>query len=63
MDINDVRVAVTVFSLVLFLALVVHTWSRRRKTDHEEAAMLPFLEDAAPGVAPTRQARSEGDVA
>jgi len=48
MDINDLRVAVTLASLVLFLALMAHTWSRRRRADHDEAARLPFAEDDAP---------------
>jgi cbb3-type cytochrome oxidase subunit 3 len=50
MDVNDLRVLVTVSGLVLFLLLVVHTYSRRRSADHEAAALLPFLEDdnAAP---------------
>ena len=42
MDVNDLRVAVTVSSLVLFIALMLHTWSRRRSADHEAAAHLPF---------------------
>ena len=50
MDVNDLRVLVTVSGLVLFLLLVLHTYSRRRSADHEAAALLPFLEDdnAAP---------------
>jgi cbb3-type cytochrome oxidase subunit 3 len=47
MDVNDFRVAVTLASLVLFIALMVHTWSRRRSADHEAAARLPFEEDEA----------------
>jgi cytochrome c oxidase cbb3-type subunit 4 len=47
MDINDLRIAVTVVSLVLFIALVGHTWSRRRAADHAAAAALPFTGDAA----------------
>jgi cytochrome c oxidase cbb3-type subunit 4 len=47
MDVNDLRVAVTLVSLVLFVALMLHTWSRRRRADHDEAAMLPFSEDRA----------------
>jgi len=47
MDINDLRIAVTVASLVLFLLLMAHTWSRRRSADHEAAARLPFLDDEA----------------
>ena len=45
MDINDLRIAVTVTSLVLFVALMVHTWSRKRRAEHEAAALLPFVED------------------
>jgi cbb3-type cytochrome oxidase subunit 3 len=45
MDVNDLRAVVTVVSLVLFLALVANTWSRRRAAEHDEAARLPFAED------------------
>ena len=54
MDINDLRSAVTVLSLVLFVVLVVRTWSRRRRAAFDEAARLPFEEEAqdtAPAVA------------
>ena len=47
MDINDLRIAVTVASLVLFVALMVHTWSSKRREEHEAAARLPFVEDDA----------------
>ena len=46
MDINDIRTAVTVIGLLLFLVLIAHTWSRRRTKEHEEAAMLPFRDEA-----------------
>jgi cytochrome c oxidase cbb3-type subunit IV len=45
MDINTLRVAVTVVSLILFLALVLHSWSRRRAQEYREAALLPFMEE------------------
>ena len=45
MDINDLRSAVTLVSLVLFLALVALTWRRSRLAEHDEAAMLPFAGD------------------
>jgi cytochrome c oxidase cbb3-type subunit 4 len=48
MDINDLRIAVTLASLALFIALVVHAFSRRRRADYEAAAQLPFIEDGAP---------------
>lgn len=44
MDVNTLRIAVTVAGLALFLALVVHTWSRSRRAAHHEAAMLPFAD-------------------
>ncbi|MDO9095295.1 MAG: cbb3-type cytochrome c oxidase subunit 3 [Rubrivivax sp.] len=46
MDVNDLRIAVTVIGLLLFMVLVVHTYSRRRRGDHDEAANLPFSGDA-----------------
>ncbi|HSM21965.1 MAG TPA: CcoQ/FixQ family Cbb3-type cytochrome c oxidase assembly chaperone [Rubrivivax sp.] len=46
MDVNVIRIAVTVTGLVLFLALVLHTWSRSRKAEHDAAAMLPFIGEA-----------------
>ena len=52
MDVNVIRVAVTVSSLVLFIALVLHTWSRHRKAEHDAAALLPFAGEAD---APARQ--------
>ncbi|MBX3634900.1 MAG: CcoQ/FixQ family Cbb3-type cytochrome c oxidase assembly chaperone [Rubrivivax sp.] len=48
MDVNDIRVAVTVIGLLAFLALVVHTWSRRRQHEHDEAARLPFSGEDEP---------------
>jgi hypothetical protein len=48
MELNDLRIGVTLVSLVLFIALVLHTWSRRRVAEHSAAAALPFTgEDAA----------------
>ena len=49
MDINDLRIAVTLVSLVLFIALVAHTWSRRRSAEYEAAAQLPFVDEEPPG--------------
>ena len=44
MDVNTLRIAVTVAGLALFLVLVIHTWGRHRRADHDAAAMLPFAE-------------------
>jgi len=58
-DVNTIRIAVTVSGLVLFLALVLHTWSRSRRADHEAAAMLPFLGEAGEAETPVRQGESK----
>ena len=52
MDINDLRVVMTVLAFVVFIGIVVWAYSRKRKRDFEEAANLPFRgkdfgEDAA----------------
>jgi cytochrome c oxidase cbb3-type subunit IV len=41
-DINDIRSAVTVAGLVLFLALVRWAWAARRRDAFDSAAQLPF---------------------
>jgi cytochrome c oxidase cbb3-type subunit 4 len=48
MDINDARVATTVLSLVLFIGIMVWTWSRRHRAGFEEAAQLPFADADTP---------------
>jgi cytochrome c oxidase cbb3-type subunit 4 len=45
MDLNDVRIAVTVVSLLAFLAVVVSTMRRSRRAEFEEAAQLPFADE------------------
>lgn len=44
MDINDIRVAFTVISLILFLGIVGWAWSGRRRSGFDEAARLPFAD-------------------
>ena len=63
MDVNDIRIAVTLSSLGLFLVLMLHTYSRRRSAEHEAAAMLPFLDNSLDEATPDPQARVEGEVA
>jgi cytochrome c oxidase cbb3-type subunit 4 len=45
MDVNDLRSAVTVISLFLFMALVAWTWNRGRRAAFDEAAMQPFQDE------------------
>jgi len=59
MDVNVIRIAVTVSGLVLFIALVLHTWSRSRKAEHEAAALLPFIGEAGEPNARARQGESK----
>lgn len=46
MELNDIRSAVTVISLLLFIGIVAWAWSRARRADFEEAAQLPFADEA-----------------
>ncbi len=45
MDINDLRSLVTTISLLTFVGIVAWAWSKRNKSDFDEAAQLPFKED------------------
>jgi cytochrome c oxidase cbb3-type subunit 4 len=45
MDIDELRIAVTVLSFVAFIGVMVWAWSKRNKAAFDEAANLPFLED------------------
>jgi cytochrome c oxidase cbb3-type subunit IV len=45
MDINTLRSITTLVSLVVFLGIVWWAWSKRRASDFEEAANLPFEQD------------------
>jgi cytochrome c oxidase cbb3-type subunit 4 len=47
MDVNDMRVAVMLLGLVLFLGIWAWTWSSRRRAAFDEAERLPFLDDDA----------------
>ena len=42
-DVNDLRVAVTVMSFLAFIGIVVWAWSRRNQARFDEAAQLPFV--------------------
>jgi cytochrome c oxidase cbb3-type subunit 4 len=45
-DLNDVRSAVTVVSLLVFVGIVAWAWSTRRRADFSTAAQLPFADPA-----------------
>ena len=42
MDINDMRVVIAVLAFVAFMGIVIWAYSKKRKHDFDEAAMLPF---------------------
>ncbi|MGE0099742.1 MAG: cbb3-type cytochrome oxidase subunit 3 [Hydrogenophaga sp.] len=46
MDINDLRSIMTVISLLTFLGIVAWAWSRRNQDRFDEAARLPFEDEA-----------------
>ena len=45
MDVNDLRIAVTVASFLAFVGIMVWAWSKRREQAFAEAAQLPFVAD------------------
>ncbi|HEY7986000.1 MAG TPA: cbb3-type cytochrome c oxidase subunit 3 [Methylophilaceae bacterium] len=45
MDINTLRILATVLSFVVFIGIMVWTFSRRNEKDFDEAAKLPFEQD------------------
>lgn len=51
MDINDMRVILTVLMFASFVGIVLWAYNGRRKQAFEEAARLPFTEDE-PGEQP-----------
>ncbi len=46
MDVNDLRIAVTVISLLVFLALIAWVLWPRNAAGFAEAAEIPFADDA-----------------
>ena len=45
MDINDIRVLITVLTFFAFLAIVAWAWSGRRREDFEHAARMALDDD------------------
>jgi cytochrome c oxidase cbb3-type subunit IV len=44
MDINTLRILVTVASFIVFVGIVIWVWRNRNTADFKEAAKLPFDE-------------------
>ena len=49
-ELNDLRIAVTVLSLLVFVGIVAWATARRHGERFAEAARLPFADEAADGV-------------
>jgi cytochrome c oxidase cbb3-type subunit IV len=48
MDVNTLRVVVTVMSLAAFVGIVIWAWLRRNQAAFAQAARLPLDDDAQP---------------
>ena len=46
MDVNTLRIVVTLLSLAVFVGIVVWAWSGRNRQRFTEAAHLPFADEA-----------------
>jgi cytochrome c oxidase cbb3-type subunit IV len=46
MDINDLRIVITTLSFVVFAGIVIWAYSGRQRARFDEAANLPFADDA-----------------
>jgi cytochrome c oxidase cbb3-type subunit 4 len=45
-DINDLRSIITVVTLIMFVGIVIWTYSARRRQAFDEAANLPFDDES-----------------
>jgi cytochrome c oxidase cbb3-type subunit 4 len=45
MDMNTLRIAVTIISFIVFVGILIWVWRNRNASDFKEAANLPFKED------------------
>jgi len=45
MDVNELRIAVTVLSFAAFIGILLWAWSRGNAARFSEAAQLPFVDE------------------
>ncbi len=57
MELNDLRVLVTVVGFVCFLGICLWAYSRHAKSGFDEAAQLPFTDDDVPAVNDDRKSK------
>ncbi|MDT7835311.1 cbb3-type cytochrome oxidase subunit 3 [Aquabacterium sp. OR-4] len=55
MELIVLRSAVTLFSFLVFLGIVVWAWKGRRREAFDAAAQLPFIDDEPSGAAQRSQ--------
>ncbi len=55
MDLNDIRSAVTLTGLLLFVALAAWTWWPSRRAAHRSASEVPFQGEIDPADTGARQ--------
>lgn len=58
MELNDVRIVVTVLGFLCFVGICIWAYSKHAKKGFDEAARLPFTDDdlpAAKGDRPSKQ--------
>ena len=49
MDLNDLRILITLLSFIVFAGIVTWAYSGRQRARFEEAANLPFADSDLPG--------------
>jgi cytochrome c oxidase cbb3-type subunit 4 len=59
MSLDDVRIAWTVASFLVFVAIVFWAYSRGARRGFDEAAQLPFADESRPGGQATKSAGSQ----
>ncbi len=55
MDVNTLRILVTLASFAAFAGIVTWSWSKRRRAAFDEAARLPFCESVSPAAETTER--------
>ena len=62
MDLNDLRIFLTVISFIVFAGIVTWAYSSRQRARFDEAANLPFADSDLPGEsAPPVKKNNTGD--
>ncbi|MEK8050691.1 cbb3-type cytochrome c oxidase subunit 3 [Ideonella sp. DXS22W] len=59
MELNALRSAMTLISLLVFLGIVVWAWKGRRRDAFDAAAQLPFADDETPEPAQRSQGANQ----